>query len=529
MCSFHESAVRRIEREVREHYIPCIRRCDVAPRLASCAIHRPIALNFDTLKNMRLSIGTRLFLTMLLVSLMLIGGIVLAAQWRFSQGLHSYLMQQDVQRAELFAQDLAEFHAANGGWDVLRHHPERWNALLRLAALQQRQEGPPPPENMPTTEFGKPPPPHPPAFTHLARRLLLLDAQGKRVAGEAALPARAQRLPIIVNQQTVGWLAIAPPRLRGDALRERLLREQSEGLLWIGLLALLLAGVASALLARYLLQPIRRLSLAAQGLAQGDLSRRVALQRDDELGQLAAQFDRMAQALEHQERGRRAWLADVSHELRTPLAILKGEIEALQDGVRPLDARALASLREETERLDRLIDDLYQLVRAEQEVIAHNMQPLDPIELVHAAAERFRARFRQAGLEFSVDCVAQDHARVLGDAQRLHQVLANMLENSARYTQAPGRVRLHCQIDAQTATITLEDSAPGVPDAAMPRLFERFYRVESSRNREHGGAGLGLAMCQTLVLAHGGQLEAFSSTLGGLGLRLTLPLQIEKT
>ncbi|OYY74958.1 MAG: hypothetical protein B7Y40_03145 [Gammaproteobacteria bacterium 28-57-27] len=480
---------------------------------------------------MHLSIGTRLFLTMLLVSLMLIGGIVLAAQWRLSQGLNSYLMQQDMQRAELFAQDLGEFHAANGGWDVLRNHPERWGALLRLAALQQRQDHPPPPENMPTAEFGQPRPPHPPAFTHLARRLLLLDAQGKRVAGEAELPPRAQRVPIIVNQQTVGWLGLAPPRLRGDALRERLLREQTEGLLWIGLLALLLAGAASALLARYLLQPIRRLNLAAQGLAQGDLSRRVALQRDDELGQLAAQFDRMAQALEHQERGRRAWLADVSHELRTPLAILKGEIEALQDGVRPLDARALASLREEAERLDRLIDDLYQLVRAEQEVIAHDMQPLDPIELVHAAAERFRARFRQAGLEFSVDCSAhtpaQQRARVLGDAQRLHQVLANMLENSARYTQAPGRVYLHCQIGAQTARITLEDSAPGVPDTAMPRLFERFYRVESSRNREHGGAGLGLAMCQTLVLAHGGQLEAFSSTLGGLGLRLTLPLQIE--
>ena len=245
-----------------------------------------------------------------------------------------------------------------------------------------------------------------------------------------------------------GWLAINPPKLRGDALRERLLHELNRGLFWIGLLALLLAALASAWLARHFLQPIRQLNAAAQGLAQGDLSRRVELRRDDELGQLAAQFDRMAQTLEHQERSRRDWLADVSHELRTPLTILRGEIEALQDGVRPLDSRAVSSLAQEVARLDRLISDLYQLAQTDRESFEYEMQPVDFAALVRDAAGRFAERFRQAGLEFEFQCAAQPVGSLLGDAQRLHQVLANLLENSVRYTQTPGRVRLRCEPSA---------------------------------------------------------------------------------
>lgn len=481
---------------------------------------------------MRLGMSTRLFLVMLLVSLTLIGGIMLAAQWRFTQGLRHYVQQEELERAELLVNELAEFYATSNNWDVLRNHPRQWIMLLRQAAFQLHQEQealafePQPHEPAPQPANDR----HPnPALVNLTRRLLLIDIGGTVIAGNADLLPLVKRLPIIVHEQTVGWLGIAPPRFRGDTLRDRLLREQTQGLLWISLLALLLAGAASALLARYFLQPIRRMNLAAQGLAQGNLSCRVALQRDDELGQLSTQFDRMAQALEHQERDRRAWLADVSHELRTPLTILKGEIEALQDGVRPLNMPALTSLRQETERLDRLINDLYQLAQADRGAFKHEMQPLVIDELVQSAAERFRERFRQAGLVFELNCAAYSPKHILGDPQRLHQVLANLLENSARYTQAPGHVRLSCQQTHNEVVLTLEDSAPGVPAEAMPHLFERLYRVETSRSREHGGSGLGLAMCRAIVQTHGGQLEAFPSTLGGLGLRLSLPLYTEKT
>lgn len=468
---------------------------------------------------MRLGISTRLFLVMLLVSLTLIGGMMLAAQWRFTQGIKQYAQNEDAQRAELFIEALQHLYSFKQSWQPLREHPARWKGWLRQTMLRDMPDiDTPDPARNPRASL---------PLVALARRMVLLDAAGERVAGDIEVPPQAQRLPIVVNQQTVGWLVITPPKLRGDALRDRLLHELNLSLIWIGLFALLLAGLTSALLARHFLQPIRQLNRAAQDLAQGDLTRRVALERDDELGQLAAQFDRMAQALEHQARDRRDWLADVSHELRTPLTILRGEIEALQDGIRPLDAKALASLRQEVGRLDRLIDDLYQLAQADQGAFKHAMLPLNFTELVNAAAERFRERFRQAGLEFELDCAAHAAAKdtvcVLGDAQRLHQVLANLLENSARYTQAPGHVRLSCRHTRREVILTLEDSAPGVPAAAMPRLFERLFRVESSRSREHGGAGLGLSMCRSIVQAHTGHLEAFPSPLGGLGLRLSLP------
>ena len=326
---------------------------------------------------------------MLFVNLLLIGGIMLAAQWRFTQSLRNYVQQEEVQRAEALTQELAQLYARNQSWEILRQRPGRWLALLRHSSL--------PHDNPQDSTLAPSTAPRIPAH-----RLLLLDAQGQVIIGNQDLLPQVQRLPIVHEQQTVGWLGIAPPRLRGDALRDRLLREQAQGLLWIGLLALLLAGLASIALARHFLQPIRRLNSAAQGLAQGDLSQRLALQRTDEFGQLAGQFDRMAEALQHQEQNRRAWLADVSHELRTPLSILKGEIEALQDGLRPLDQHALASLHEESQRLSHLVDDLYQLTQADAGTMNYAMQPLDFSALAQAAAERFHARFQQAGLSFSL-------------------------------------------------------------------------------------------------------------------------------
>ncbi|MEW5837968.1 MAG: ATP-binding protein [Pseudomonadota bacterium] len=470
-----------------------------------------------------MSISSRLFLVMLLVSLTLIGGMMLAAQWRFAQGVRQYVQNEDAQHAERVVQALSRLYSLRQTWEPLRQPPTRWRGFLRQTLQHEAFEGRP--------EASEPNPRANANLVALARRLSLHDAQGNWIAGNTEKFSNAQRLPIVVDQQTVGWLVIAPPKLRGDALRERMLHELNQGLLWIGLFALALAALASAWLARHFLHPIRQLNQAAQELAEGQLHRRITLEREDELGQLAAQFNRMAQSLENQEQDRRDWLADVSHELRTPLTILRGEIEALQDGVRPLNAQALTSLQHEVGRLDRLIGDLYQLAQADQAALKHDMRPLDFFALVREAAARFQDRFHQAGLAFEVDYASSDgHDACLikGDAQRLHQVLANLLENSVRYTSAPGRVRLLCRQDRHELTLTLEDSAPGVPTAALPRLFERLFRVESSRSREHGGSGLGLSLCRAIVQAHGGSISAFHSNLGGLGLRLSLPLAGEQ-
>ncbi|MEW6445324.1 MAG: ATP-binding protein [Pseudomonadota bacterium] len=450
-------------------------------------------------------VQARLFLVMLTVSLTLIVGIMLATQWRLTQSVRHYAMEEELQRAALLIESLRDFYSVRRDWSGLRQHPGRWRQLLRMVAAQPRQVD---------TDDAAP-------LVGMARRLVLIDAKGAAVVGPVELVEQARRLPIEVDGQTVGWLGLVPPRLKGDSLRERLLQAQLRGMVWIGLFALLLAAIASALLARHFLQPIRRLNRAAQALADGRLDTRVDIRRKDEFGQLAAQFNHMIEALRDQERNRRDWLADVSHELRTPLTVLRGEIEAIQDGVRPLNEAALASLRQEIERLDTLIGDLYQLALADRGEMQFQMREVDIEALLREAAERFRERLRHAGLTLEVS--ARDCGTLQADPQRLHQLLANLLENSARYTQAPGTVRLTCHSDRRVAVLSVDDSAPGVPATALPRLFERLYRVEPSRSRVHGGGGLGLSMARAIAQAHGGRIEALPSPLGGLTVRVSLP------
>jgi two-component system sensor histidine kinase BaeS len=249
----------------------------------------------------------------------------------------------------------------------------------------------------------------------------------------------------------------------------------------------------------------------------------------DELGQLASDFNLLALTLQQNETTRRQWIADISHELRTPLTVLRGEIEALQDGVRPLTAAALASLHGETLRLGRLVDDLYQLSLSDLGALQYRKEPLAPQALLLAALEPLRPLFAAKGITLRADFAPDSDGEILADPQRLHQLFANLLDNALKYTDAPGTLELSMTRRGRNLRIELCDSAPTVAAADLERLFERLYRVESSRNRETGGAGLGLAICRNIAAAHQGTLTAHPSPLGGLCLTLTLPLTLEAT
>jgi two-component system sensor histidine kinase BaeS len=286
-------------------------------------------------------------------------------------------------------------------------------------------------------------------------------------------------------------------------------------------LSVLLAALVSLLLARMLLAPVRRIARATHRLARGDYAVRVTSSSSDELGQLAGDFNRLANSLERNERLRRALMADISHELRTPLAVLRGEIEALQDGLRAPTAQTLASLRHEVLLLSKLIDDLYELSLADAGALNYRMEPVDLGAIAEAAVSLYREPFSRRGIE--VELRAPPGLSMLGDAQRLAQLLGNILENSLRYTDGPGRLRLVVEGADAGIRLIIEDSAPGVPEELLARVFERLFRVEPSRSREHGGAGLGLAICQRIVEAHGGVIAAESSELGGLRVVIVFP------
>jgi len=220
---------------------------------------------------------------------------------------------------------------------------------------------------------------------------------------------------------------------------------------------------------------------------------------------------------------RRDFIADISHELRTPLGVLNGELEAVEDGVRPLDAATVGSLHAEVHTLNKLVSDLYDLSLSDAGALTYRKADVDVAELLQATADRLRDRFASRGLALSAT-LPRKAAMVFGDERRLQQLIDNLCENSLRYTDAGGRLEIVLQADASRVTLAFSDTAPGVPDDALPRLFERFFRVDPSRNRAHGGAGLGLAICRNIAIAHDGTLSVAPSPLGGLRLVLTLPL-----
>ncbi|VVE88971.1 ATP-binding protein [Pandoraea bronchicola] len=297
---------------------------------------------------------------------------------------------------------------------------------------------------------------------------------------------------------------------------------RGDNLMYLTVLGVALLGAVALRVAQRLLVPVTPLLEATHRMAMGDYSARAPTAGADELARLAVDLNRLADTLSHNDRLRRDLLADISHELRTPLSVLRGEIEAMEDGVRPLTQDALASLRVEISLLAKLIDDLYELSLSDVGALTYQFAPVDITERVATSVTAFGDWFDAKGISLNVH-LPEDSLFVDGDLHRLTQLLGNLFENSLRYTDGGGAVRVYLSSTDTQLRLEIEDSAPGVPDDALPRLFERLFRVEASRSRRSGGAGLGLALCKHIVEAHGGQIVARHSPLGGLALTITLP------
>lgn len=229
-------------------------------------------------------------------------------------------------------------------------------------------------------------------------------------------------------------------------------------------------------------------------------------------------------ALVAAEHAHRQWVADTSHELRTPITILSMHLEAMRDGVFPINATTLGVLSDTVNGMERLVSDLHQLASTDAGAHGYHFEALDMADLVDEVCAAFAATFLAHGLTLTQDIQAGAPVLVRADRQRLNQVLSNLLGNTIRYTNHGGQARITLNHDdAGRCRIRLDDSAPGVPDSALPRMFERFFRVDESRSRVGGGSGLGLAICQAMVHAHGGTMTASHSELGGVCVEILLP------
>lgn len=208
---------------------------------------------------------------------------------------------------------------------------------------------------------------------------------------------------------------------------------------------------------------------------------------------------------------------DISHERRPPIAVIGGEVEAMLDGIRQPTPGRLTALHGEIGALSRLVEDLHLLSLADQATLKLTLELVD---LVQEQLAHFEPRMAQQGLTLNLD--APDSLSLLADSRRLRQLLSNLLENSLRYTDPPGQVRIQLKGDREGVSLEVQDSAPGVPEPEQGRIFDRLYRADRSRSRALGGSGLGLAICREIVLAHGGSMDAVDSPLGGLSIQVQL-------
>ena len=254
-------------------------------------------------------------------------------------------------------------------------------------------------------------------------------------------------------------------------------------------------------------RPLREIGSGARRIARGEYSARIPRTGPEEIVSLANSFNQMAAALEEQERVRREFIANAAHELRTPLTNLKGYLEALRDGVTPPDRATFESLLDEAERLVRLSRSLDTLAEGDSGAPPALVE-LDLVRAIRAAVELAGPTLRGAGLELVLELPTRLPAR--GDPDGLAQVLANLLQNAGRYTPAGGRVTVRAEARPGDALVSVLNTGPGIPAADLPHVFERFYRVEKSRDAARGGAGIGLAIVRQLVEAAGGRVGAES-------------------
>lgn len=477
-----------------------------------------------------MSVRLKLFLIFLVMTLSLVFGMYGFIRWSLNKGFSEFMEKRHQERIENVRASLADYYEQHRSWDDLRTDKRQWFMLLWRANPHAHPHPPPelaralanpgsewPPRLIPKKADN-------PRFVPFEFRAMLLDQDKMLIFGHPDAVRRLLLYPVRVDGRAVGFLGIVPGRPLAQMLEAQFLEEQGRALIVIAVGMVVVSAFMALLLAYLLGRPLKRLIAGINSLAKGRYGQRLRVQSNDELGRLARDINGLAAVLEQAEASRRRWIADVSHELRTPLSVLRGELEALQDGIRPLTPKAVDSLLADLMRLSRLTDDLYQLALSDQGALTYHKTALDPAALLADDLDALAAEFAAKNIAVDRSGIVSARVSVYGDPDRLAQLFRNILTNSLKYTDAGGALRIRCYRRDDRLAFDFSDSAPGVSEAEAARLFDRFYRVEASRSRVHGGAGLGLAICQNIAAAHQGRISASPSELGGLKIHVELPV-----
>lgn len=523
---------------------------------------------------MRLTIAQRQYIAFLALTLIVLLMTLGLANWNFESGFVAFMEAQEQQRLTRLGDDLLEeFERAGGSWEQVDGRllnrllsPRRPGQGVALGSSSELRTGPrlPPREGMPgkmamrpdrepprntmrppaepggarssregaMRQGGPPPRPGPPKGkrpgglggkgAQLNPPTGLYDQNGRHIAGAPDFGDDTQNvvIPLLVEGVAVGELR-SLPRQQYRSAEESLFVQRQRNTKWmIGAASLLVAAFIAYLLSSSMQRPIRRMTDGITDLSNGNYDSGLATSRTDELGRLMNDLHRLSTTLGEAQTARRRWLADISHELRTPIAALTAEIEALKDGVRTFGPDRLASLDAQTIRLRRLVEDLYELSLSDVGGLRYNYESVELVAQVSSVVEQVRAS--AVGLEINV--VPADSFYINADPVRIDQLVNNLLTNAIAYTDTPGSIQVSLKRQNGRVILEVADTPPGVTEAECELLFEPLYRREIARDRNRGGAGLGLAICKNIALAHQANIKAYPAAAGGLCVRIDFPL-----
>ncbi|CDH20600.1 sensory histidine kinase in two-component regulatory system wtih BaeR [Xenorhabdus bovienii str. kraussei Quebec] len=452
----------------------------------------------------RTSISGKLFLAIFATCMLVLVTMHWGIRLSFQHSFIGYIKQNSQIRANKMAEALTEQYQKYGNWDFLLQNDRMIFQIIRTIEQNSDSRQNPSPRGW-------------------RSQFWVVDNQMHRLVGHSGnIPTDTYRKSVIYQNNIVGWVIVST----SDKITRQAdisFDHQQQLTSWIiAGFSTLLALIATFLLSRGFLKPVKRLVEGTHKLAAGDFSVRVKPSSTDEIGQLASDFNRLASTLEKNEQMRRDYMVDISHELRTPLSVLRGELEALQDGVRQSTPETIHSLLTEITSLTKLVDDLHLLSLSDRGSLAYRQELTNANDLLQVTLAAYRGRF--ADKQITLELNLTENAILFADPDRLTQLFQNLLENSLRYTAAPGKIIIRAHLTPQKWILDWQDSAPGLTVEQCQQIFERFYRCESSRNRASGGSGLGLAICYNIVEAHDGIIYAERSPLGGLKIHVELPL-----
>jgi len=514
---------------------------------------------------MNLKFGHKVFLAFLLNSLIIVVSILLIGRYFSERHFEEYVVKAEAAAATKLVDALSQEYQKSGNWDAVLKEPGLWFGLRAFGAVVQSGTGvggsiahigPPPPANrekeppslglpiplppgpsapgpphdhhaMAPPPLGEMVPPHPGSHPEHppGPPIALFDVEKRPLTplGDSASQDNFRLKPIEADGKFVGWLGFMKHEPPSHLLEFEFIRRQSQTFYAIGSVAFILAVLVTFILSRHMLAPVKELEKGTMALRSHRFDTRIAVKSRDELGRLAAGFNEMARALEKHQQTQQQWLVDISHELRTPLAILRGEIEAMQDGVRAVTTERLDSLHQEVLHLSRIVSDLHDLSLIESGSLRPELMAVNPLEILKETLECFRTRLERHGIQLDAHGAMGEDILIQANADRLKQLFSNLLENTLRYANVPGVLRISLQVKPGELSVSFEDSGPGVPEQSLPFLFDRLYRVDGARSREQGGSGLGLAICKSIVESFGGKIEASNSSAGGLKIGMVFP------